>query len=87
MGFVIARETKQSVGMMKGCLKAFACKLTDCFATLAMTKPKVLISFTICAVVGLPFEKESRRAVVRCFHPQHERKKLASCINKNILLS
>jgi hypothetical protein len=30
--------------MMKGCLKAFAHKLTDCFATLAMTRWKVLIS-------------------------------------------
>jgi hypothetical protein len=30
-GFVIANKVKQSGGMMKGCLKAFARKLTDCF--------------------------------------------------------
>jgi hypothetical protein len=38
--------------MMKGCLKSFARKLTDCFATLAMTKPKVLISLGVGIIKG-----------------------------------
>jgi hypothetical protein len=37
---------------MRGCLKAFARKLTDCFATLAMTKPKVFISLVVGMTKG-----------------------------------
>jgi hypothetical protein len=36
----IGVSLNQSVGMMKGCLKASARKLTDCHATLAMIMPK-----------------------------------------------
>ena len=38
MIYVIASVAKQSVGLMKVSLKTFARKLTDCFATLAMTE-------------------------------------------------
>jgi hypothetical protein len=36
----IGVSLNQSFGIMSGCLKSFARKLTDCHAMLAMTKPK-----------------------------------------------
>jgi hypothetical protein len=44
------RGTKQSVGMMKGCLKAFARKLIDCYAR--NDKAKNLISLVIKMMKG-----------------------------------
>ena len=42
----------QSLGMMKRCLKASARELTDCHATLAMTKQIVLISLAVGIMKG-----------------------------------
>jgi hypothetical protein len=48
----IGVSLNQSLGMMRGCLKFFARKLTDCFATLAMTRLIALISLVIGIMKG-----------------------------------